>query len=413
MSGKNRGRSSLPDRTESENLYTRLRPEYELILQEIHQQLRDLAEQANIAVTIKHRVKRFNNYCEKLVKLKKLQGDDMIQITDLLGVRVICPFLEDLETFEQLISQTFEIVELERKAEQHSFSEFGYDSVHLLIKTRPVDSSVTLPHSCDVCEIQLRTILQEAWAEVEHELVYKSDITMPKYSIRRKLASLNASLTLSDLIFQEIRDSQKEIRRRGEKCRQDVELLAGDYRHIDISQLPELATPATMKNEDVPDQLPPGKLEQFMLKALEAHSNSNFQEAIDLYTLILQNNLDPAICSLFYNHRGMALFAMAEYQQGIEDFNHALEHNTENTRAWINRGLAYRVTEQFDKSLDDYDTAIAKAPQQHEGYWGRAQTCFEMKLYSRALSDCRKTIERNPDFKPAHELEKTLLRKLF
>ncbi len=63
-----------------------------------------------------------------------------------------------------------------------------------------------------VCEIQLRTILQDAWAEVEHELVYKSDISLPNQSIRRKLASLNATLTLSDLIFQEIRDYQKEIR---------------------------------------------------------------------------------------------------------------------------------------------------------------------------------------------------------
>ena len=57
--------------------------------------------------------------------------------------------------------------------------------------------------------------MQDAWAEVEHELVYKSDITLPNQSIRRKLASLNATLTLSDLIFQEIRDYQKEIRRHG------------------------------------------------------------------------------------------------------------------------------------------------------------------------------------------------------
>ncbi len=403
---------SLPDRAETEQIYTRLRPEYERILQEIYQQLCQLAEQANLAVTIKYRVKRFNNYCEKLVKLVKLQGDASIQITDLLGIRVICPFLEDLETFEQLITQSFEIIEMERKAEQHSFREFGYDSLHLLIKTRPVNADISLPHSCDVCEIQLRTILQEAWAEVEHELVYKSDIAMPNYSIRRKLASLNASLTLSDLIFQEIRDHQKEIRRRGEKCRQDVESLSGAFGDIDIFQLPEMED-SGFDGTDIPDQLPPGKLEKLMLSALEAHSNNHFRKAIDIYTLILRKRLDPAICSLVYNHRGMAHFALAEYQQGIDDFNHAIRYDSDNTRAWINRGLAYRVLEKFDLSLEDYDKAVEMCPQQYEGYWGRAQTCFEMKLYSRALSDCRKTLERKPDFSPAQELERTLLRKLF
>ena len=402
----------LPDRNTIEKIYNRLRPDYESLLQNIYQQLTAIAEKEKLSVTIKYRVKSLDNYCDKLVKLIKLQGNERLEITDLLGVRVVCPFLEDLEIFEQLIAKKFEILEMEHKAEQHSFREFGYDSVHFLIRTEPLNHSETLPNSCDVCEIQLRTILQEAWAEVEHELVYKSDITMPNHSIRRKLASLNASLTLSDLIFQEIRDNQKEIRRRGEMCRQNVEALSGDYSDIDISQLPELEEPV-LDETDMPDQLPPGKLEKLMLSALEAHSNSQFQKAINIYTIILQKQLDPAICSLVYNHRGMALFALAEYQRGIEDFNHALEYNEDNTRAWINRGLAYRVLEKFDRSLEDYDKAIEMAPQRYEGYWGRAQTCFEMKLYSRALSDCRETLKRKSDFNPAQDLEKTLLRKLF
>jgi len=413
MTGKKNAAYSLPDRAETEKIYAKLRPEYERILQDTYQQIRSLAEQADISVTVKYRVKRFDHYCEKLVKLKKLQGDEMIQITDLLGIRVICPFLEDLENIERIILQAFDIVEMERKAEQHSFREFGYDSVHLLIKTPPIDTAITLPHSCDVCEIQLRTILQEAWAEVEHELVYKSDITIPDYSIRRKLASLNASLTLSDLIFQEIRDDQKEIRRRELKCRRAVEAISCDYDNIEISQIPEMDDILHLDGDDFCDHLPPGKLEKLMLCALEAHSNGQFKKAIEIYSTILQSQLDPQIGSLVYNHRGMALFALAEYQRGIEDFNKAIECNRDNIRAWINRGLAHRVVEKFDRSLDDYDTVIEMNPQQHEGYWGRAQTCYEMKLYSRALSDCRKAIERNPDFKSAQELEKTLRRKLF
>lgn len=413
MTASKSERRFLPDRAATEELYNKLHPEFELTLQEIYQQLRKLAEEERLSVTVKYRVKRFDNYCEKLVRLSKLQGSEMLQITDLLGIRIVCPFLEDLEAIEQLIAKTFEVLEMERKAEQHSFREFGYDSVHLLIRTKSLNGPAQLPHSCDVCEIQLRTILQEAWAEVEHELVYKSDIGIPNHSIRRKLASLNASLTLSDLIFQEIRDHQKEIRRRGLKCRQDVETMSCDFGDIQISQFPGLEEMEQIDDTAVPDYLASKKLENLMLAALKAHSNSQFKKAIDIYGAILQMKLDPAISSLIYNHRGMALFALAKYQEGVDDFNDAIEHNAENTRAWSNRGLAYRILEKFDQSLEDYDRAIEMTPQQYEGYWGRAQTFFEMKLFSRALSDCHKTIERKADFTPAQELEKTLRRKLF
>ena len=123
--------------------------------------------------------------------------------------------------------------------------------------------------------------------------------------------------------------------------------------------------------------------------------------------------LDPVIRSLVYNHRGMALFALSEYQKGVEDFSKAIEYNEDNTRAWNNRGLAFRVLGKFDQSLKNYDRSIAMSPQQYEGYWGRAQTCYEMKLYSRALNDCRKAIERNNSFSPAQELEKAIRQQLF
>ncbi len=413
MTASKKTRLLLPDRATTEELYNKLRPDFESVLQGIYQQIRQLAEKEGLPVTVKYRLKRFDNYCDKLVRLSKLQGSEMLQVTDLLGIRIVCPFLEDLETIEHLIAQEFEILEMERKAEQHSFREFGYDSVHFLIRTKALDCPAQLPHSCDVCEIQLRTILQDAWAEVEHELVYKSDIGIPNHSIRRKLASLNASLTLSDLIFQEIRDHQKEIRRRGLKCRQEVESISCDYGDIQISQLPELGEMEQLDDTTASDSLSSRKLENLMLAALEAHSNSQFQKAIDIYSAILEMKLETAIYSLIHNHRGMALFALAKYQEGVNDFNDAIEYNGENTRAWCNRGLAYRILEKFDQSLEDYDRAIEINPGQYEGYWGRTQTFFEMKLFSRALSDCQKTIERKGDFTPAQELEKTLRRKLF
>lgn len=413
MSPKIRDHRPLPDRAAAEEIYQQLRPAYEQLLEDTCQHLRQLFEKAGLSVTIKYRVKRFTAYCEKLVRLSRLQGDELIEITDLLGIRIVCPFLEDLDSAEKLLAEHFTILEMEHKADQHSFREFGYDSLHLLIRTPLPHDRLHLPHSSDVCEIQLRTILQEAWAEVEHELVYKSDIDLPNHSIRRKLASLNASLTLSDLIFQEIRDHQKDIRQRGLKRRQSLESRICDCGGIDIAQLPEIDSDSSDPALDLSAYPSSRQLEKLMLEALDAHSNEQFQRAIDIYSIILRLKLDSRIRSLVYNHRGMALFALAEYHKGVEDFSRAIEFNNENFRAWNNRGLAWRVLGKLDQSLKDYEQAIALCPQQYEGYWGRAQTCFEMKLYSRALDDCHRARERDADFAPARELEKAIRSRMF
>ena len=402
----------LPDRTGTKKRYNALRPQLDAQLQEIYRQLCQLFADLSFTPTLKYRVKSFENYFHKMSKLDRQEPGQALPICDLLGLRVICPFLEDLTLVEHLIATNFKVIELERKGERHSFREFGYDSVHLLIQLENSDEN-RLPRTAQVCEIQLRTILQDAWAEVEHELVYKSDLAFPNDSIKRKLASLNASLALSDLIFQEIRDYQKELRTRGLKRRQSVEELWSSAEPIQIGRLPDGVQSETDSAADADSEDLPQGLEKSMYRALEEHSNKNFAAAVKCYGRILHMKLDPALRSLVYNHRGMALFALADYQRAIEDFSKALHYNEENCRAWCNRGLVYRVQGKYDQSLADYDRAISISTTSLEGYWGRAQTCYEMKLFTRALSDCQAALGLQKDFLPAQELEKTIQRGMF
>lgn len=401
----------LPERSDLKKRYQAVRPDLEEHLLKIHRTLRGILEEQGATPTIKYRVKGFDNYFNKLVKLFR-HGEPLL-ISDVLGLRVICPFIEDLENVERLINAHFEVVELERKGERHSFREFGYDSVHLLIRFSP-DPGQLLPFMENCCEVQLRTILQDAWAEVEHELVYKSDLAFPNDSIKRKLASLNASLALSDLIFQEIRDFQKEVRARGLKRRQSVDEILTANTSIEICQDPEMleGQPPLDLLDSAPESTP-RSLEKLMFKALEAHSNRNFPGAVALYARILRMKLEPPLRSLVYNHRGMALFALADYSRAIDDFTRAIHFNHLNTRAWCNRGLVYRVQGKYDQSLEDYEQTITQSPEQLDGFWGRAQTCFEMKLYSRALTDCQKVLSLQTDFSPAVNLERTIRRMIF
>jgi putative GTP pyrophosphokinase len=251
--------------------------------------------------------------------------------------------------------------------------------------------------------------LQDAWAEVEHELVYKSDITMPNQSIRRKLASLNATLTLSDLIFQEIRDYQKEIRQHGRKRRAIVEREAQDPDLIAISHPTNINSSARMG--PIPSTMA-SHLEKTMLRALEAHSNHDLENAIALYGQLLGMQLDRKVRALVYNHRGMAYFAMGSHQRALKDFTSAINYDPENDRSYANRGLCSRVLKRYEKALQDFKLALQINPNRPDSYFGRAQTYYDMQCYEQALNDCEKALAVHSGYQPARELIKALQREL-
>ncbi|BCR03865.1 (p)ppGpp synthetase [Desulfuromonas versatilis] len=400
------------DRQRLKSIYESLRPAYEAALQAVLREIRACLERHGHSPNIKYRVKRFENYFEKLGRFD--QGGKPQALSDLLGLRIICPFLEDLETVEGLLVKNFEVVELERKGARHSFREFGYDSVHLLIRLDRELLGETLPHSAAVAEVQLRTILQDAWAEVEHELIYKSDISLPNESVKRKLASLNATLTLSDLIFQEIRDYQREIRDRDRKRRQSLEAKLGAPFCISMPG----AEPAGDQGQaavslELGSRLGQHKLERAMLAALDAHSRGELGQAVQLYTQILRLKLADPIRALVYNHRGMAHFARSDYRRAIRDFSRAIDFDAKNTRCYNNRALTFRVLKRFDRSLADYDRSLAIKSSQLDALWGRAQTCYEMKLFTQALADCEKALALQADFAPAQALVRRIGSQVF
>ena len=397
MNTKN-NQSDLPDLSKTRALYEDQRPALETALNTLQVEIRQLLERHNLSASVKFRVKSFEAYLDKLRKSKcDSQARNKKPIGDFLALRIVCPFLEDLDTVERLIITSFEVIETERKSSQHSFREFGYDSVHLSIRPGRKIFKKQLPGVRNVCEIQLRTILQDAWAEVEHELVYKSDSSLPKESIRRKLAALNASLTLSDLIFQEIRDYQNEIRQRGRKRRESLGKTFEAHSQIEISD--ELPTrpkpiPSTLKS----------RLEKTMLRALEAHSNHDLDTAIELYGVILGMKLESRVRSLVYNHRGMAYFSLGNYRQAVKNFTQAIHFDPTSDRNFANRGLCYRVMKRYDQALLDFTMALKIDPNRPDVCFGLAHTYFDMEELTKALIMCEKVLEINPGHKSALEL---------
>ena len=130
------------------------------------------------------------------------------EITDILGVRIITLFETDIDTILDLLENTFEVCEIvdKRKKERTNRIEFGYNSLHVIvIFTDSRCQLVEYQKYQDIrFEVQIRTVLQHAWAEVEHGLGYKS-FYEPPMTVKRKLNRLAAALEILDEEFENIR----------------------------------------------------------------------------------------------------------------------------------------------------------------------------------------------------------------
>lgn len=402
---------SIPERRRLESIYDRYRHSYQETLNKLYRRVRKILTKTDVNFNIKYRVKSFDSYFDKLRRMRQ-DGEDFALINDVLGMRVVLPFLEDVQLVQKLITEHFDIVEIEYKGAKNSFREFSYDSIHILIDISKNHSENTIPYMRKVCEIQIRSTLQDAWAEVEHELIYKATSILPNDSIKRKLASLNASLTLSDIIFQEIRDYQKGIAQWRERRHESfLEKVQSDS---PIILTHSMDTPTLEEKEKIAIEplKPKSQLEKDIFEALEAHSAQKYKQAISIYSRILRNKMEPRIRTIIYNHRGMAYFVQSKYEKSLKDFDKAIEFDPQNTNGYNHRGMTYRILNEYENALADFEYSLELNPYQHETHHMRALTYHDINDFSNALENCQRTIDLKPDFQPAKHLKKLITSKM-
>lgn len=154
------------------------------------------------------------------------------EITDLAGVRVITYFPSTLEKIDAILPEEFQIVERSDKgAELVEEERFGYQSIHYLVKLTSQRARLPeySPFANSVAELQVRTILQHAWAEIEHDIQYKSTSVIPT-EVRRRFMSLAGMLEIADREFQAIQDADERIT---EQARSQVE--SGELKRVEIT----------------------------------------------------------------------------------------------------------------------------------------------------------------------------------
>ncbi len=148
----------------------------------------------------KHRVKDEESYVSKVL-YRKCYADPIKETTDKVGTRIVLLNSDDVNTVSSFINQCNEWFCLEQSQDidyirEHKPTEFTYQSNHFIVKPKPPRYSDEL---CDLltCEIQVRTLLQHAYAETSHDTVYKKGHSSTP-SVLRALAVTMAFLETAD-----------------------------------------------------------------------------------------------------------------------------------------------------------------------------------------------------------------------
>lgn len=141
-------------------------------------------------------------------KVNRKGYDDMGEITDICGLRIIAYFPDDVDRIGALLQQVLAVdaVHSVDKRKEMPATQFGYMALHVVAGLTAEQLQSPLYKRFENCklEIQICSVLQHAWAEVEHDLEYKSQVEI-SYDIRRRFSRLAGLLEIADREFMLLR----------------------------------------------------------------------------------------------------------------------------------------------------------------------------------------------------------------
>jgi ppGpp synthetase/RelA/SpoT-type nucleotidyltranferase len=211
------------------------RADYEQLCTEVAYILKKCVTNSAIEISdIPSRAKTLESFLEKVVR--KDYRNPLLDITDFAGVRVVCLYIKDLEKIEAIIANEFDIIERVDKLRSQGTDRFGYGAVHFIVKLGDRPSGARYDNLKDLlCEIQVRTVLQDAWAIIDHHLFYKQVCDVPEQLIR-KLNSLAGLLETADDQFEHVRSERNAYLSQVRDQQNDAQKFLSNEINIDSFQ---------------------------------------------------------------------------------------------------------------------------------------------------------------------------------
>ena len=196
---------------EAVRAYAALQPGLREPTQRIVTMVRSLLDEAGINyLSVEGRTKSVASFAAKAARLvdgRPLYADPLVEITDQIGVRVITYVHSDVAAVVELFNDQLEVLhDRDMGEETASEGRWGYASRHLLVAV-PAGASASYDGLAGHrASVQVRTVLQHAWAEFEHDIRYKG--TVPEEhapDLDRRFTLAAGLLELADQEFSTIR----------------------------------------------------------------------------------------------------------------------------------------------------------------------------------------------------------------
>jgi ppGpp synthetase/RelA/SpoT-type nucleotidyltranferase len=219
--------------------FKKVRPHYEEYKIFLESVLNEASRKYAPMAIVNARPKGIPSFAEKILRKRKLYidpkdpqpPDPLVRMTDLCGGRVITQTAQQVEQVCDFIKSAFDIdwPNSEDTSQRLKPNEFGYRSVHYIVQVNPAKLKaagiqVPVPRSLlgPVCperngclrlkaEIQVRTLLEHASADIGHDTLYKTGMKVPN-PILRQFAALAAVLEGADREFGRLLTSLNDLK---------------------------------------------------------------------------------------------------------------------------------------------------------------------------------------------------------
>ena len=167
---------------------------YKMAIKELNTKLEIIREEYktlyeyNLIDHINYRIKKPESIIKKMEKKEcKCTYREMIEnINDIAGLRIICPLRNDIYAIRNLIQKLQGVEILKEKDYIMNPKESGYSAYHMILGVPVTLSKGTIYVKV---EVQIRTMVMDFWATMEHKMKYKSKQTIDKKKSKEWITS--------------------------------------------------------------------------------------------------------------------------------------------------------------------------------------------------------------------------------
>jgi putative GTP pyrophosphokinase len=289
--------------------YEAERPRYERLAKAVEGLLRELLELESIEfLTVESRAKTVDSFSSKLTR--KSYSDPSREITDLCGLRIVTFLESDVERVGELVRRHFSVDETNSldKSTALAVDRVGYRSRHYVCSL-PANRLV-LPeyakHGSVVFEIQVRTALQHAWAQIEHDRNYKLGSSLPRHLQRRLFLAagmLESADREFDSIAKAVDEYARDIAADAAQGKLDAELNSPSLDSYMESKFPQLRDERGPEYRDI------------LLEELASFNIRTLQELDDMLSPVAGKilSVEPAISEIGFLRIAMMLTDIDRY----------------------------------------------------------------------------------------------------